>query len=269
MSIFSRFSEIYLGSLSLSSILSAIVIFLVCSVVIRIVSRIVGKSLERSKLEKGLRSFVGSAVKIALWAIAVIIVADSLGIDTASLVAVLSVAGLALSLAVQDIAANLFSGVTILATKPFVSGDYTSINGVEGSVQEIGLFHTTMLTVDNKLIYIPNKEVTANKITNFSHEPLRRVDITLGASYDSPIEDVKAALTELLQSDKRIKQDPAPFVGVLSYKGSNIEYVMRAWVDTADYWDVFFALNEGALSALTKHGCAMSYEHVNVHVVEK
>ena len=269
MEIFSNLSEIYLGSLSLSSILSAIVIFIVCLIVIKIVSKIIGKALERSKLEKGLRSFVSSAVKIALWAIVIIIVAGSLGIDTASLVAVLSVAGLALSLAVQDIAANLFSGVTILATKPFVSGEYVSINGVEGSVESIGLFHTTMLTVDNKIVYVPNKEVTANKIINFSHEPLRRVDITVGVSYDSPMENVKAALSELMAADERIVNEPAPFVSVLSYKNSSIEYVMRAWVNSADYWDVFFALNEGTLSALTKHGCAMSYDHVNVHIVEK
>lgn len=269
MDIFSSLSDIYLGSLSLSSILSAIVIFIVCLIVIKIVSKIVGKALERSKLEKGLRSFVSSAVKIALWAVVVIIVAGSLGIDTASLVAVLSVAGLALSLAVQDIAANLFSGVTILATKPFVSGEYVSINGVEGSVESIGLFHTTMLTTDNKIIYVPNKEVTANKIVNFSHEPLRRVDITVGVSYDSPMENVKTALSELMAADERIVKDPAPFVGVLSYKASNIEYVMRAWVNSADYWGVFFALNEATLAALEKHGCAMSYDHVNVHIVEK
>lgn len=269
MSFFSGLSGIYLGSLSLSSILSAILLFIVCVILIRILSKIVSKALEKSKMEKGLRSFIRSALKVALWAIAVIIIAGSLGIDTASLVAVLSVAGLALSLAVQGIAANLFSGVTILATKPFVSGDYVSLGGMEGNVESVGLFHTTILTLDNKLIYVPNSEVTASKVMNYSHEPLRRVDINVCASYDDEIGSVKAALMELMESDTRIKRDPAPFVSVMSYKDSCIEYVMRAWTDTANYWDVFFALNEGALPALTKHGCSMSYNHMNVHVIEK
>lgn len=269
MSFFSSLSDIHLGKLSLSSILSAVVIFIICLIAIRIVSTFIRKAMEKSKLEKGLKSFIGSAVRIGLWAIAVIIVAGSLGIDTASLVAVLSVAGLALSLAVQGIAANLFSGVTILATKPFVSGNYVALGGIEGTVESIGLFHTTILTIDNKLIYVPNSEITSSKVTNYTHEPQRRVDITFGASYDCPVEEVKAAVMDLMTGCEKVLSDPAPFVSVLSYKDNNIEYVLRAWCDTADYWDVFFAMNEGLLPTLQKHGCAMSYAHVNVHVVEK
>ena len=269
MNFFSNMSDIHLGKLSLSSILSAVVIFIICVIVIKILSALIKKAMEKSKMEKGLKSFIGSAVKIALWAIAIIIVAGSLGIDTASLVAVLSVAGLALSLAVQGIAANLFSGVTILATKPFVSGNYVSLGGVEGTVESIGLFHTTVKTIDNKLIFVPNSEVTSSKVTNFTHEPLRRVDITFGADYGCGVEDVKAAVMGLMQDNEKVLADPAPFVSVLSYKGSNIEYVLRAWCKTEDYWDVFFAMNEGLLPALKKGGCAMSYDHVNVHVMEK
>lgn len=265
---FSGLSGIYLGTLSLSSILSALVIFLICLIAIRILSRVARKALERSHMEKGLKSFVLSAIRIGLWAIAVVIVADSLGIPTASLVAVLSVVGLALSLSIQGIASNLFSGVTVLATKPFVSGDFVELGGVSGKVHTVGLFHTTILTVDNKLIYVPNSEITSSKITNYTHEPRRRVDIKVTVSYDSPLEAVKAALQELMASDERILPDPAPFVSVQSYQGSNIEYILRAWVDTKDYWDVYYALNEGMLSALKKHGCDMSYEHVNVHLVQ-
>ena len=260
---------IYLGKLSVSSILSAVVVFIICLIVVKIVSALIKKTLENSKMEKGLRNFISSAVKIALWAIAIIIIAGSLGIETASLVAVLSVAGLALSLSIQGIAANLFSGVTILATKPFVSGNFVSVGGVEGVVESIGLFHTTIKTIDNKLIFVPNSEVTSSKVINFTHEPMRRVDITFGADYGCPVEDVKAAVTELMREHPLVLEEPAPFVSVLSYKGSNIEYVLRAWCKTEDYWTVFFAMNEGLLTALKKHGCGMSYEHVNVHMVEK
>ena len=178
-------------------------------------------------------------------------------------------AGLALSLSIQGIAANLFSGVTILATKPFVTGNYVAVGGIEGTVESIGLFHTTVKTIDNKLVFVPNSEVTSSKVTNFTHEPLRRVDIPFGTDYSCPVGDVKAAIDELMRSNEKVLDDPAPFVSVLSYKGSNIEYVLRAWCKTEDYWDVFFAMNEGLLPALKKHGCAMSYDHVNVHVVEK
>ena len=260
---------IYLGKLSVSSILSAVVVFIICLIVVKIVSALIKKTLENSKMEKGLRNFISSAVKIALWAIAIIIIAGSLGIETASLVAVLSVAGLALSLSIQGIAANLFSGVTILATKPFVTGNYVAVGGIEGTVESIGLFHTTVKTIDNKLVFVPNSEITSNKVTNFTHEPLRRVDIPFGADYSCAVEDVKAAVDELMRSNEKVLDDPAPFVSVLSYKGSNIEYVLRAWCKTEDYWDVFFAMNEGLLPALKKHGCAMSYDHVNVHVIEK
>ena len=269
MQFFSSMSEVYLGKLSLSSILSAVVIFIICLIVIKIVSALVKKALESSKMEKGLRNFIASAVKIALWAIAIIVIAGSLGIDTASLVAVLSVAGLALSLSIQGIASNLFSGVTILATKPFVSGNYVSVGGIEGTVESIGLFHTTVKTVDNKLVFVPNSEVTSSKVTNYTHEPMRRVDITFGADYGCGIEDVKAAVEELMRDNGMVLDNPAPFVSVLSYKGSNIEYVLRAWCKTDDYWNVFFAMNEGLLPALKKHGLAMSYDHVNVHMIEK
>ena len=265
---FSGLSGIYLGTLSLSSILSAVVIFLICLIAIRLLSRVVKKALERSHMEKGLKSFILSAIHIGLWAIAAVIVADSLGIPTASLVALLSVVGLALSLSIQGIASNLFSGVTVLATKPFVSGDFVELSTVSGKVHTVGLFHTTILTVDNKLIYVPNSEITSSKIINYTHENRRRVDIKVTVSYDSPLESVKAALLELMASDERILTDPAPFVSVQSYQSSNIEYILRAWVNTPDYWDVYYALNEGMLAALQKHGCEMSYEHVNVHLVQ-
>ncbi len=269
MNFFSSMSNIYLGKLSVSSILSAIVIFIICLIVVKIVSALIKKSLENSKMEKGLRNFIASAVKIALWAIAIIIIAGSLGIDTASLVAVLSVAGLALSLSIQGIASNLFSGVTILATKPFVTGNYVAVGGIEGTVESIGLFHTTVKTVDNKLIFVPNSEITSNKVTNFTHEAVRRVDIAFGVDYSCPVEDVQAAVQELMRGNDKVLDEPEPFVSILSYKGSNIEFVLRAWCRTEDYWGVFFAMNEGLLPALKKHGCAMSYDHLNVHMIEK
>jgi len=266
---FSGLSGIYLGKLSLSSILSALVILIVCYFIIRFANKALKKVLAKTRLEKGLCGFLSSALRILLWAVAVILVAGSLGIDTASLVALLSVAGLALSLAIQGVAANLFSGVTLLVTKPFVSGDYVSIGGMEGTVQSIGLFHTQMLTLDNRMVYIPNSEITGGKVLNFSHEPIRRVDLLITASYDDPVEGVKDALRELCAETPDVLSDPAPFAAVASYKDSCIEYTVRAWTKTSNYWPVYHAINDGALAALKKHGYDMSYNHVNVHIIDK
>ena len=145
-------------------------------------------------MENGLKSFIRSALKIGLWALAVIIVADSLGIPTASLVALLSVAGLALSLALQDIMSNLFSGVTVLAAKPFVSGNFVELDGLTGTVHDVGLLYTKIITLDNKMVFIPNKDVVAAKILNYSSQPERRVDISVKTSYDSSAQEVKEAL---------------------------------------------------------------------------
>ena len=269
MNFFNSLSGIYLGKLSLSSILSAVIILIVCFFIIRFANKALKKALAKSKLEKGLCGFLSSALRIALWAVSVVIVAGSLGIDTASLVAVLSVAGLALSLAIQGIAANLFSGVTLLVTKPFVSGDYVSIGGMEGTVQSIGLFHTTVLTLDNRMVFVPNSEITSSKVLNFSHEPIRRVDLLITAGYDCPVEGVKAALRELCAETPDVLLDPAPFVAVANYKESCIEYTVRAWTATPNYWPVYHAINDNALAALQKHGYDMSYGHLNVHIIDK
>jgi small conductance mechanosensitive channel len=264
---FEDLETIKFGSVSLATILSAVLIFLICLIVIKIIGCIISRLLKKSKLEKGLKSFIGSAVRIGLWALAVVIVAESLGIPTASLVATLSVAGLALSLAIQGIMSNLFSGLTLLATKPFISGEYIELNSIAGTVQAVGLFYTNILTIDNKLVYIPNSEVTSSKIQNFSRAPLRRVDLLFTASYECSTESVKKALYEAMEADDRILRDPAPFAAIMSYKSSSIEYVVRAWVKTPDYISVYFSLNESVRESFERNGVSMSYEHVNVHVV--
>jgi len=228
------------------------------------VARILGKT----KLEKGLKSFFSVAVKVGLWILLIIIVANALGINTTSLVAVVSIAGLALSLALQDILANLFNGMTVLATKPFVSGDYISVGGDEGTVQAVGLFYTTVLTVDNKCVHVPNKDIASGRIQNFSSEPLRRVDLAIGASYDCAIEDVRAALLKAAGKPETALSDPAPFAAVVSYGDSCINYTLRVWTRSENYWDTYFALNHAVSEAFAESGVKMSYNHINVHMVQ-
>lgn len=259
-----------LGISSLNALLSAIVTLVVCIVAIKLITNIVDRLLSRStKLDATLRHYLSSGVRTLLWILAVIIVANALGINTTSLVALVSVAGLALSLSVQNVMSNLFSGITLLIAKPFSSGDFVEVAGKTGVIKAVGLFYTQLDTLDNVAISIPNGDVTAGSVINYSREPLRRVDRTFTASYDSSTEDVKAAILDAIAKDGRILADPAPFVRLLEYKGSTVEYVVRVWCKNADYWDVYFDLNENVRESFAEKGVKFSYEHVNVHVVEK
>ena len=268
-SFFETISAFKIGDISVSSLLSAILTFLICLIVIRIITTIVNKALGKSKIDNTLRGFVNSAVKAALWALALIIVANALGIDTASLVAVVGIIGLALSLSVQNILSNLFSGLTLLITKPFAAGDFVEVAGKSGIVKTVGLFYTQLDTLDNVAVSIPNGDVTASSVNNYSREPLRRVDRTFTVAYDNSTEAVKDAVLKAVAKDERILADPAPFVRLLDYKGSTVEYVVRVWCKGADYWDVYFNLNENVRESFAENGVKFSYEHVNVHIVEK
>lgn len=266
--LFKSLETIKLGSISLSSILSAVLLFIVSCIVIKLICRAVEKFLSKSThIDASLKGFLKSACKVALWVIAIIIIADSLGIPVTSLVAVLSVAGLALSLSVQGLLSNLFSGITLLITRPFVVGDFVEISGNCGTVKEIGLFYTTISTVDNKLISVPNGDITASNIINYSSEKLRRVDIAINASYDCATEDVRSAVLEAVAMDEKALSEPAPFIAISSYGTSTVEYTVRVWCNSADYWDVFFALNENIRECFAKNGVKMSYDHLNVHMV--
>ena len=259
-----------LGSAALTNVISAVVIFVICLIVIKILSSVSEKMLSKStKLDGTLRGFVQSAIKIVLWILAAIIVANALGINTSSLVALVSVVGLALSLSVQNILSNLFSGLTLLVTKPFAAGDFVELAGKTGIVKTVGLFYTQLDTLDNVAVSLPNSDVTASSVYNYTREPRRRVDMYFSAAYDEPTEKVKAAIMDAIQQDARILSDPAPFVRLFEYKGSAISYVVRVWCSNADYWDVYFDLNENVRESFQRNGVAMSYEHMNVHLVEK
>ena len=258
-----------LGLSGVSRVLSAIIVFLICLIAIKVITKVIEKLLERcGKLDGTLKGFVKTALKIALWALAIVIVAGALGIPTASLVAVISIAGLALSLSVQNILANLFSGITLLLTRPFGQGDLVDIGANNGTIKSVGLFYTVIDTLDNRCVSIPNSDVTAASLVNYSREPLRRVDLTFCASYDDSTEAVRAAILEAAKADDKILADPEPFIVIGQYKESSVEYIVRVWCNNADYWDVYFGMNERVRETFAKHGVAMTYNHLNVHVVQ-
>jgi len=248
-----------------ASLIPAVLILVIGVVVIRLVNKIVKTTLDRTKLEKAAHSLILSVVNVALYIILGLIVATKLGIDVTSIVALASVLTLAVSLALQNMLANVIGGFTILSTTPFHSGDYVEIAGQAGTVAEINMSYTKLTTPDGKLISIPNSAVVAAQIVNYSSEPVRRVDVAVSASYDSPVQEVIGALCAAGAVDKALA-DPAPFAAVTSYGDSAINYSLRVWVNNADYWDVFFAVNENVKKIFDERGIAMTYPHLNVHL---
>ena len=258
------------GNLAVDTVLSGLLTLVVCFIAIRIVKAVVAKALGKaSKLDVPVKNLITKAVTIILWAVTIIIVAGAFGINATSLVALLSVVGLALSMSVQGLLGNFFSGIMLLINKPFKEGDFIEAGDKVGVVKNIGFFNTTINTLDNISTVVPNSDLTGATVKNYSREPLRRVDMNFCTSYDVSTEQAKEAILDAIGKDSRILSDPAPFVRLGAYKGSVVEYIVRVWCKNADYWDVHFDLNENVRESFAAKGVAMSYEHVNVHVIDK
>ncbi|MEG0546582.1 MAG: mechanosensitive ion channel family protein [Oscillospiraceae bacterium] len=256
-----------LGSFTVGKLLAAVITFVVCFLIIKIIMKLFSRLLSRLSIDDSLKKIIKAAVKLILYFIAVIIVIDALGISVTSLIAMFSVVGLAASLAVQDSLSNLASGIMILVTKPFKIGDYVDIDNVSGTIAITGLIHTRIKTVDNKIIYVPNSKIIATKIVNYTSQDIRRVDIDVSASYDAPIDSVRASLLDAIAEVGLFKDEPAPpFVAVQSYDESSIKYVVRAWTTTEDYWDAHFALMENIKKHFDMDSIEMTYNHLNVHI---
>ena len=253
--------------LSLNAIIQAALLLIVCLIAVKILMAASGKLLNKSKLDKSLHSIILSTLKVLLVFMTIMIVAPSLGIETSSLLAVLSIAGVAVSLSIQGILGNFFSGVTLLMSKPYKVGDFVTIGGQSGTIVETGITHTKLHTPDNQVILVPNSSVTSNVIINVSTEDIRRLDFTFTASYDSDPEAVKAALAEAV-SIPQVLQDQPVFIQLSGYGPHAMEYTVRIWVKNADYWTANFSILERVHGCFARHGVEMTYPHINVHTVQ-
>lgn len=249
----------------LATVFKVVIIAVIGSLLIRIINRTVKKLLENSKLEKAAHSLIRTLVKTILYVLLALILASSIGIDVTGIVALASVATLAVSLALQNMLANVIGGFTLLYTHPFSSGDYVEIAGQSGSVQEVGIAYTRLTTPDNKLVSIPNSAVVAAEIVNYTVTGTRRVDVNITASYDADPDKVVAALLEAAK-DERVLADPAPFATLTGYGESAISYTVRVWVKTDDYWDVYHKINRRISEVFAQEGIEMTYPHLNVHL---
>ncbi len=227
--------------------------------------------MERRNVDALLASFSSNIVYVALVAFVVIAALSQLGIQTTSFVAIIGAAGLAIGLALQGSLANFASGVMIIAFRPFKVGDFIEAGGVAGVVEGIQIFSTQMRTGDNKAIIIPNSRITSGNITNYSAKDTRRVDMIFGIGYGDDIKKAKDILMELITDDERILKDPEPLVAVSELGDSSVNFVVRPWVNSADFWGVKFDYTEAVKLRFDKEGISIPFpqQDVHLHKVEK
>jgi len=260
---------ITVGASVLTVVLNGLITLLICWLGAEFALKLADKCISRIPGDKSLHTVLGSAVKVIVYFIIVLIVADSVGINVTSLLAVFSLAGVAVSLALQGLLSNVASSVVLMVTGAFKSGDFVEVNGISGVVDTISLIHTKVTTGDNKVIFIPNSEIAGAKIVNYSAQEKRRVDLAITASYDSSTSQVKAAINKAISRTPAVHSDPEAFVKISNYGESAIEYTIRVWANSADYWDVYFTLLDEIRTAFDEDGVEMTYNHINVHMIEK
>lgn len=264
----SEILNLSVGSFTLGALLTAAVTLVACLLVVRTVMKLISRMLSRSRLDAKAQGYIVKGLKALLYVLTAMIVLGDL-VDMTSLVALLSVCSLGITLAAEDILGNVAGGLVILSTHPFQLGDYVEADGVGGTVEEISIFHTKLLTPDGQYVLVPNRSLSSTKITNYSRLGRRRMAIKVTASYDAPTEDVIAACGDAMEMTPNLLSDPAPVTRLTGYGSSSIEYTVYCWAATGDYWDCYFALMKNLRDAFAKHGVEMTYDHLNVHVVEK
>ena len=248
----------------------SLVVFFVGRILINWFRRIVRKAFERSKIDVGVAQFIDSLLKIVLYVLLIISIATNLGVDTASVAAVIASAGVAIGLALQGSLSNFAGGVLILLLKPFVVGDYiiedTCKN--EGTVKEIQLFYTKLTTIDNRTIVIPNGTLANNSLTNVTDKDERRLDLKIGISYEADLKEAKKIIAKLLEKEARIRTDKEILIFVDEFAASAVVLGVRAWVKTEDFWDVKWKFLEDVKQEMDSAGIEIPYQQVAVHMCQ-
>ncbi len=255
-----------LGTLYGLKVLAAIAILVLGRIIAGFIKRIITKVLQRAKVEQTLITFLTNLTYVGLIAFIVIAALGKLGVQTTSFIAVLGAAGLAVGLALQGSLSNFAAGVLLIIFKPFKVGDFIEGGGSDGVVDEIGIFTTELKTVDNKKIIIPNAKLTGDNIINYTAMKSRRVDIVAGVGYSDDLDKVKEVLYQTIAEDKRVLKDPAPFVGVSELGDNSVNFTVRPWVKTGDYWNVFFDLQENIKKRFDKEGISIPFPQRDVHL---
>ena len=247
------------------TLIKALIVFMVGRLLINLVNKLVIKILSKRNIDTSIKTFVGSLVNVSLTILLIISVVGALGVQTTSFAALLASAGVAVGMALSGNLSNFAGGLIILLFKPYRVGDYIEAQGIGGTVQGIQMFHTIINTADNKVIYVPNGSLSSGVVTNFSKQPLRRVDWTIGVEYDTDYDRVKQVIEQVLAQDARILNDPAPFIALAALADSSVNITVRAWVKKEDYWGVFFDINQAIYATFNRKGIGFPFPQLTVH----
>ena len=247
-------------------VVGAIAILVLGRIGVGIVAGIIRRLMIRGKVDETLTKFVVSLARIALLVFVFIAALGSLGFETTSFIAVIGAAGLAIGFALQGSLGNFASGVMLVIFRPFKTGDFVEASGLSGTVEEIHIFSTILRTPDNKKVIIPNSKITGDNIVNYSAKDQRRVDMVFGIGYGDDLQRAKQILEKLTAEDSRILKDPAPTIGVLELADSSVNFAVRPWVKTDDYWGVYFDFTENVKLTFDQEGISIPFPQQDVHM---
>lgn len=244
----------------------ALTIFILGRWFSKIAGKVLGNILSRTRLDTMLVNFVLSIVQVLLTLMIVVAALGQLGVDTTSLIALVGAAGLAIGLALQDSLKNFAAGVLLIVFRPFKEGDFVEVAGISGVAEQITIFNTVMRTGDNREVIVPNGSIYSDIITNYNRRPTRRVDMVFGISYDDDLRKAKQLLLEIVSADERVLKDPEPLVAVSALADSSVNFIVRPWVKTEDYWKVYWDTTEQVKLRFDEAGISIPYPQMDVHL---
>lgn len=248
------------------TLIKALLVFIIGRFLISMINKLVQRVMLKRKIDPSIKSFVGSLIHITLMILLIVSVVGALGVQTASFAALLASAGVAIGMALSGNLSNFAGGLIILIFKPYKVGDFIEAQNLSGTVREIQIFHTVLTTTDNKVIYIPNGSLSSSAVTNYSYQQVRRVDWTFGVEYGTDYAKVKGVLEDILSKDERILKEPAaPFVAMSQLADSSVNYVVRVWVKSEDYWNVYFDTTRIVYERFNAEGIGFPFPQLTVH----
>lgn len=250
----------------LPTILGALLTLVIGIVVVKLLEKLFKRWVFKSRVEPTAQAFLHSIVHVGLWSLVVVSVLSALKVPTTSIIAIIGAAGLAISLALQNTLSNMAGGFILLFTKPFKVGDFISIDAISGKVERITIMTTRLLTIDNKSIYIPNGQMSNARITNFTEEPVRRLDLNFPISYESDFLEAIKVITQVITDNPLAKTDPEPVVRLGEYGDSALVIAVKIWVDSDKYWDLHFDMMEQVKLAFDRNNISIPYNHLEVRV---
>jgi len=248
---------------------TALAIFLIGKFLIGILVRGISRVMQKQGVDKTLETFVCNLVRVSLMVVVVIAAIGAIGIQTTSFIAIFGAAGLAVGLALQGSLSNFASGVLIVLFRPYRVGDFIEAAGIAGSVEQVQILTTILKTGDNKQIIVPNSQIMDSIITNYSANPTRRVDMVVGVSYDDDLDKVRKTIEDLIAAEDRILAEPAPTIAVSALADSSVNFVVRPWVNAADYWGVMFDMTEAIKKRFDKEGISFPFPQQDVHLYKQ